>query len=172
MAIIDFFSSDYFREEPRNEALFGINDGKEEGDANRTAYTLVGNKERWNAVVENQDRVELIFQPLDGNIVFHPTPDTIYSMCDGMLYHTGGLLAFVELKVKNKEWLRENVEQLRSTIKLFCENHDLKDFRIREAYAANRKHPHFHFSHKDLMQQFMNETHFRLKIQNQIKVKL
>lgn len=172
MAKIDFFSSDYFREEPRKDVLFGINDGKEEGGADRTAYTLIENRENWNAVVDNPDGVELIFQPLDGNIVIHPTPGATYSMCDGMLYHTGGLLAFVELKVKNKEWLSYNVRQLKSTIELFCNNHNYKDFYPREAYAANKKHPNFHYSHKDLMQWFMNETHFRLKIQNQIKVKL
>lgn len=65
------------------------------------------------------------------------------SLCDGMLFHGQEWLAFVELKVKKDDWIQHGIDQLASTIKLFCENHDYKAFRHREAYAANRKSPRF-----------------------------
>ena len=113
----------------------------------------------------------MTFMPLDHNIVIHPTPDTTYSLCDGMLYESNkDFLAFIELKVRKESWMNEAVTQLRSTIELFSENHDISEYRKRVAYAANKKHPRFNSSHKEIMQNFRNDTKFRLLIQNNIEV--
>lgn len=169
---VDFFASDYQREQPRKDSCFGINDGVQQNGEEDAAYTTTDDAEKpWNAVVENKACHEVQFTPLDHHIVIHPMPSETYSLCDGMLFRGKEWLAFVELKVQKGDWIKHNIEQLESTIKLFCENHNYRDFSHREAYAANRKHPSYHFSHKVQMNEFHNRTKFRLLIQNTITVK-
>lgn len=148
-----------------SEPLFGIQD-------ERPAYvTTEGEQREWNAVVDNPEGHQLTFVPLDHNIVIHPTPGTTYSLCDGMLYRGTHWLALVELKDQAKGWVEEAICQLESTIKWIKVNPRTTAFALREAYAANRQHPAFHFSAKSRMNEFRNETNFRLIITNRIKVK-
>ncbi len=169
---VNFFASVYQREEPRTDSEFGINDAVQQDGDEGFAYTTVENATKpWNAVVENSKCHEVLFLPLDHNIIIHPVPSAIYSLCDGMLIRKNEWIAFVELKVQNGNWIQHNIEQLESTIKLFCQNHDYSSFRHRVAYAANRKHPQFHYSHRVQMNEFYSKTKFRLLIQNNITVK-
>lgn len=171
MATINFFSCRYRREHPRADVRFGIVDPINIGSDER-AYTTTENEEIWHASVENKSGRSLIFMPLDHNIVFHPTPDTIYSLCDGMLYsnRSGGLLVFVELKAQDTDWIPKAIKQLKSTIELFRANHNMEQLSPRVAYAANKKHPHFHHSHREVQQTFKNNYNFRLLIQNKIEI--
>lgn len=169
---VNFFSSDYLREQPRKSVVFGINDGMQQDGEESIAYTTTDDATKpWNAVVNNKECHEVLFTPLDHNIIIHPTPSETYSLCDGMLLHGQEWIAFVELKVQKSNWIQHNIEQLESTIKLFSENHDYKVFHNREAIAANRKFPSYHFSHKVQMNEFHSRTKFRLLIQNTILVK-
>ena len=68
------------------------------------------------------------------------------------------------------KWLQKAISQLESAITLFAKNHHVSEYRNRVAYAANKTHPHFHFSQKVTMQKFHNVTKFRLLIQNNIEV--
>ena len=169
---VNFFATIYQRELPRRDSVFGINDGVQQNGIESMAYTTTNDTEKpWNAVVENKDGDEVMFTPLDQNIIIHPVPSETYSLCDGMLHSGQDWLAFVELKVQKENWIQHNIEQLKSTIKLFCENHDYGAYRHREAFAANVKHPSYHFSHKVQMNEFHSKTKFRLLIQNKITVK-
>ena len=169
---VDFFAEENHQEKPRRDTLFGINDGVEEGGQKSCAYTTIdGDPTSWNAVVDNRNAKEVCFLPLDHNIVIHLKPDETYSLCDGMLYH-GSWVAFVELKVKKSDWISKNIAQLKSAIELFSVNHDVKNYKYRFAYAANRKFPRFYTSHKRLMQEFHQKTGFRLLIQNTISLKV
>ena len=169
---VDFFAPEYQREQPRKDLLFGVNDGVlQDGDEAMAYTTIEKDAKTWNACVYNSEGHEVCFTPLDHNVIIHPTPSETYSLCDGMLRYGNEWLAFVELKVVGEGWIQDNIGQLESTINLFHANHDYKTFRYREAYAANRKHPSFHYSHKVQMNEFHSKTKFRLKIQNSIKVK-
>jgi hypothetical protein len=169
---VDFFSPVYQREQPRRDPVFGINDGVQQDGEETMAYSTTDERTKpWNAVVGNLKCHEVLFTPLDHNVIIHPVPSETYSLCDGMLFHGQEWLAFVELKVKKGDWIQHGIDQLASTIKLFCENHDYKAFRHREAYAANRKSPHYPCSHKVQMNEFHSKTKFRLLIQNSITVK-
>ena len=169
---VDFFAPCYQREQPRNSSVYGINDSVQQNGEDGIAYTTTDETTKpWNAVVENKGQHEVSFTPLDHNIVIHPVPSETYSLCDGMLRRGQEWLAFVELKVQQGDWIQHNIDQLESTIKLFCENHDYRAFHHREAYAANRRHPSYHFSHKVQMNEFHSRTKFRLLIQNTIIVK-
>lgn len=169
---VDFFASVYQREQPRKDLVFGLNDADQQNSKQGMAYSTTDEADKpWNACVNNKEGHEVLFTPLDHNIIIRPTSSETYSMCDGMLQHGHEWLAFVELKVVGKGWIQDNIRQLESTISLFRENHDYKAFRHREAYAANRRFPTYQFSHKVQMNEFHGRTKFRLLIENSIKVK-
>lgn len=169
---VNFFAPVYQREQVRKDAEFGLNDGIQLNGEEGMAYSTTDEAEKpWNACVKNTESHEVKFLPLDHNIIIHPAPSETYSLCDGMLWHDKEWLAFVELKVRGGGWIQNNIDQLQSTIGLFNENHDYKTFRHREAYAANRKHPAYHYSHKVQMNEFRSKTKFRLIIQSTIVVK-
>lgn len=158
MLRVNFFSIDLQRVPDVSQALFGINDAIEQGDEGGMAYLVAADFADSNAIVSNTTGAPLTFEPLDHNIVLHPTKDTTYSLCDCMLYNQEQL-CFIELKAKGKEWLTDAVNQLSSTIDLFQGNHDMGAYSRRTAYAANKRHPQFHFSQKELMQTFRNRYH-------------
>lgn len=162
---MDFFDAKYITESPRNETLFGL------VDDGQLACSTTKNASSWIAVVKNRQGKKVQFVPVDHNIqVFADGNER--SMCDGMLYDLDrSWLAFVEMKEQVGEWMRDARLQLESTLEIFKENHDAEEFRYRFAYAANRKHPHFQFSQKQVMQEFYNQYKFRLLFQNNIDVK-
>jgi len=122
---VNFFAPVYLREQPRKDSIFGINDGVLQNGDESMAFTTTDDAEKpWNAVVVNKDSHEVLFTPIDHNIIIHPVPSETYSLCDGMLRRGQEWLAFVELKVQKDNWIQHNIDQLESTIKLFCENHD------------------------------------------------
>lgn len=172
MESIDFFSTEFYHEPIRKDAFFGINDGVQEKKGNDKAYTTTdGDSESWNAIVSNPNNVCVIFTPLDHNIVLHPEKGETYSLCDGMLHSPHySFLIFAELKIRKGDWLTKSIGQLKSTIQLFAQMHNLSDFKVRQAYAANKKHPNFPVSHKEDMQKFHNETKVRLRIQQEIRI--
>ena len=99
---VDFFSPVYQREQSRNDAIFGINDGVQQNGEEGIAYSTTDEAEKpWNAVVNNAECHDVLFTPLDHNINIHPVSSETYSLCDGMLSHGKEWLAFVELKVHN-----------------------------------------------------------------------
>ncbi len=172
MKEIDFFAADIFREEPRTDNIFGINDAIQEGDHNGMAYTTTDTDNKWNATVKNENYRPVTFEPLDHNIDVKDENNNQYSLCDGMLYtDNNDDLIFVELKDQDKDWISKDIMQLESTIKLFTANHDYKDWKRRSAFAANSKHPQFKFSHRTEMQEFKNATHFSLRIVATINIK-
>ena len=169
---VNFFAQEYQCEKPRRDIAFGLNDGIQQNEKGGMAYSTTDDADKpWNASVNNTESFEVLFTPLDHNIIIHPVLSETYSLCDGMLQRGNEWLAFVELKVRGEGWIQENIDQLTSTIELFHENHDFRTFRHREAYAANRKHPLYHYSHKVQMNEFRSQTKFRLIIQNNINVK-
>lgn len=172
MRAIDFFDADVFRESPRVDRIFGINDAVEEGQEDGKAYTTTDAPEHWNVTVRNERQRSITFQPLDHNMEVTDAHGDQYSLCDGMLYtETYGDIIFVELKSRGKNWIGEDVGQLESTINLFLANHDYALWHKREAYAANNRHPQFKSSHRIEMQQFYNRTHFFLRIVATILIK-
>ena len=137
------------------------------------AYTTnSGQEKNWNAVVVNSKSSEIQFVAVDHNIIIKDSYGDIQSQCDGILYSAKEWLAFVELKdIGKRPWILPAVGQLKSTISFFKANHNYKQFKQRFAYAANKQHPKFQFSKKELMLEFFRETKFRLLIQKEITVK-
>lgn len=169
---INFFAAAIYRESSRTDNLFGINDSIQEADHNGMAYTTTAEEVKWNATVKNEDKMTVTFEPLDHNLDVKDEDGNQYSLCDGMLFTSDNkILSFIELKVQRKEWLTKNVSQLASTIGLFNANHYYKQWKKRTAYAANSRHPEFMYSHRTMMQDFRNRTHFSLRIVATIEIK-
>lgn len=148
-----------------SDRLFGIEDMF-------PAHVVIrGDRKQWNAVVDNTNGLQIMFVPLDHHIDIHPSTDTTYSLCDCMIYREGHWLTLIELKDQARGWLEDAIRQLKSTIRWMKDNPRVSQFSIREAYAANRRHPHFQSSEKSRMNEFRKETSFRLIITNMIKVK-
>ncbi len=165
MCRIDFFEEKYKQEDYRNDGKFGLCDNGE------LAYSDISDNKNWIATVVNSERKDILFTPVDKNIVAKKNGDE-RSQCDGMLtLRDGGTLIFVELKSKEKAWISKAINQLKSTIVIFKENHDVDLYRQKVAYAANNKKPNFQHSKKNTMLEFREETGFRLLIEAKIIIK-
>lgn len=165
MASINFFDKKFQQETARTEVEFGIVDP----DGSQKAFTTLDHK-LFQAVVVNENRHPIQFVAIDHNMGIKKANGDDESTCDGMLYVGKRYLAFVELKDEMSGWISDAVGQLENTISIFAANHYIADFERRYAYAANKQHPSFAYSHKEMMQQFKNDTDFNLRIQNKIVV--
>ena len=165
MANINFFDKAYLTEAARTDVEFGICDP---GNAQPEFTTI--DSPLYQAKVNNPTAQILQFVPIDHNFNIRRANGDLESTCDGMLYNDTTYLAFIELKDKESGWASEAVEQLRTTIVYFAANHNRDDFKRRYAYAANVKHPNFHKSFKEVMQQFFAETKFILRFGTVVNV--
>ena len=164
---IDIFDPELLVEEPRSEDLFGVNDGDSNAPAKelRRAYTTTVGDDSWNAIVHNASRKTLQFVPVDHNVEMD-------ALCDGILYEhlANAQLVFIELKGGRKDWIQQGIEQLKRTINASMASIKSIGFTRCEAYLCNNRHPHFAYSHIEVMQRFRNETSVRLYIQQAITV--
>lgn len=164
---MDFFAAEYDKEQPRNEAVFGIVDREGESYA-RTTTDVADNP--WDVKVRNSSSTPLHFIPVDKNIVVMQNGNMV-SMCDGLLHKMdNSFLAFIEIKNRKRSDFTHAMTQLASTIEVFKENHDT-EFGKQFAYIADHRHPQFQFSHKVEMNEFRSKYGFRLLYQNTIDVK-
>ena len=158
----------FFKEECQeitDESRFGICDLEDENPA----FIQFTDEKDWIAVVHNEEQKEVIFTAIDNCIDIRRSNGDKESSCDAMLTYTDNI-DFVELKVVRKDWINKGIGQLSKTIQTFVANHDLTAYNKKRAFLANKKHPHFHFSHKEEMQEFKKELKVRLIIQNTIKI--
>ena len=158
MGKTNFFDKAYHTEAARTDVEFGIYD-----PGNAMPALTTTDPHLYQVQVNNPLANSLQFVPIDHNLDIRRANGELESTCDGMLYNATSYLAFVELKDKGAGWASEAVEQLRTTIRVFTENHERDAFRRRFAYAANVRHPFFHKSFKETIQQFTAETKFVLR---------
>lgn len=163
---VDFFT---YTEDVKSVPEFGISDnaGKE-----KPAYIDydIQNEREWGAKVQSQDSKDYSFVAIDNNIpISKPNNENKEeSRCDAMLY-TKKTIAFIELKNKRKTKAGEAAKQLKSTIKVFKENHNIEAFEYKEAYVCNKAHPHINISSNSLCDSFREETGVTLRISRTIK---
>ena len=165
MARWNFFDLAYQLEGSRTDEVFGIFDPGNDRPACTTS-----NPDLYQAVVCNPHQRALQFVPIDHNLNIRRSNGDLESTCDGMMYDGNDYLAFIELKDKDQGWASEAEGQLRTTISLFKANHGDSRFRQRCTYAVNVRHPFFHPSFKQVMQQFKSQTGFILRFGRKIVV--
>lgn len=148
-------------------SVFGISDPRDGGPACIDLH----NRDLWVAEVENRRRISLNFTAVDNCIEILREDGQMDNRCHGIL--TGGdYLIFIELKDQREEWIQHAVEnQLKTTITYFKANYDITRYRKRYAYACNRRHPQFQYSHMTMMEEFRQTTGVRLCIVNKIVIK-
>jgi hypothetical protein len=157
------------KEPARTDGFFGICDDQ---NGNR-AYTSIADNEKWIAKVTNKTNLAISFTAIDNCIiVFKEGTKDKESTCDGMLTFPEGLY-LVELKKQGKGgWLSETKSQLENTIKLLHENHYMKEFKYKKAYACNKKHPNFTVINAAERKAFFEKTNgFRIDAQTDIIIK-
>lgn len=165
---IDFFG---YTEKVNPVEKFGLID-PEDSQGKKSAYIDYDfeNVENWNANVQCNNRSDYSFIAVDNNIPLTKKvngKNETASSCDAMLY-TKNTVCFIELKAdkKGNDWCKKAVKQLESTIELFGKN--LDRFNSKKAYICNSRSPHFHFSHKNIMQEFYKQNKIVLRIQTEI----
>ena len=127
-------------------------------------------KDDWGAVVRSENSQDYSFIAVDNNIVI-PKPDNEKkeeSRCDAMLY-SNKTIAFIELKDKRKTKASDAAKQLKATIKVFKDNHNIEDFENKAAYVCNKAHPHMNVTSNSLCDSFLEETGVTLHVARTIK---
>ena len=156
---------------------FGIIDpAQNHANPNPIAYVDYTNKRLWNTTVISNNRTDIYFCPIDGNIIFYKSwrNNEKQRSCDAMLY-TNEKIVFLEIK----DWAHDNdgityiesaVEQLENTIVHFCTAHPDYRYTKKYAYISNKKiRPVFTTSLLTTMQKFKDNTNgFILKIDKEI----
>lgn len=150
-----FFNTPCSEQPPRTDAEFGICD-REDGTP---AYTTLIEEPARVATVHNPEGKEVTFTAIDNCLALPPDR----RRCDGMLT-TDDTLYLVELKNVRTGWIQDALEQLESTIELLHENEDLTNFRLRKAFACNRRHARFQEVDHERNQRCFREYGFRLDI--------
>jgi len=97
--------------------------------------------------------------------------------CDGILYileEKEKSIHFVELKERtdkqSKTWRNDSIKQLISTINIFNSNHNIQDYKPRNAYDCNRKRPNYVYSNREELENFRKTYHVSLYIQPFIEI--
>jgi hypothetical protein len=166
--MIDFFPQDH--KQVSDQERFGICDTPP--PPARKAYIDHENKQNWIAVVDNSCQYAITFIPVDNCIDIKKPDGTMDKRCDGFLYY-GVTIIFVELKQrkdKGSNWIKEGEKQLRATIDHFEKTTRAREFSVKRAYIANSKKPHFKSSQAVRMNQFLTDTGYSLRIENEIKI--
>jgi hypothetical protein len=155
-------------EPSRQDAHFGLCD---DNDGTK-AYSKNVMPTDWIATVENAGRKSVVFTPIDNCIVVQkPGTTDKERTCDGMLT-TDNQLYLVELKIwRTGGWIAEAIEQLESTLKLIAAAEDLDRFKLKKAYACNKRKTHFKELDNEQNLRFFREHGFRLDVQGNIKIR-
>lgn len=136
------------------------------------AFIDEDNGQNWIAVVENFYQHEITFIPIDNCIEIRRPDRAMDNRCDGFLYDEQTVI-FVELKnsgSKNKYWIEDGENQLRTTIRHFENTLQAARFDIKKAYIANKAKPLFRNSMAIRMEHFFNDTGYVLRIENRINI--
>jgi len=160
---MDFFETTCF-DPAIDKSIFGLCD-----DQNGTkAYTNIDDQTKWIAMVINNRHKKLTFTAID-KCVLKDEEEPDRGRCDGMLTSAGHEhLYFVELKNERKQWLKDAIAQLESSIQFFIEHHDMSVFKHKKAFACNKKHPHFQEIDNELNLRFFRTYRVRIDVQAKI----
>lgn len=126
-------------------------------------------KEKWNAVVESNNRDDYKFIAVDNNIpLSHVNSSGIEETnkrCDAMLY-TKKSVCFIELKIAREAWLQPAIEQLESTIQDFGD--EINKYDYKKAYVCNKNRPQSSYLFTNIQSQFYKKHKIVLRTKIEI----
>jgi len=165
-------SINFFKENCKssaNQIKFGIYDAED----NTPARIVFEREEDWNAIVLNDNSVEILFIAIDHCVEIIDDNGNQESSCDAALYYANTLL-FIELKNKRASWQIEGLTQIESTIIKMqnTESDFYNSFSKKIAIVANRKHkfPCFHEQAHSLREFFYKKYKARIQLAATIKI--
>jgi len=160
---LNFFQN-ICQESALNNTEFGLCDDQNGGKA----YTDTIDRSKWIAMVKNNNQQSVVFTAVDKCVIF----DNEYKgrgRCDGMLTISDHLY-LVELKNQDPPWQAHAIDRLESTIHFLLENHDISQYKIRKAFASNKKRGAFVVIDNEFNKSFYRRTTFRIDIQAEIVI--
>ncbi len=165
---VDFLKSPC-KEAARENTTFGICDDQD----GTKAYTDIKDEEKWIATVSNKNSKAIVFTPIDNCIqIFKPQTNDLESTCDGMLMFTNNLYLIELKKQSTGGWIPVAIGQLKNTIRLITESHNITQIKYKKAFACNKRHPNFKTIDNELSKRFFNESNgFRLDINSEINIR-
>ncbi len=153
---IDFFNTPCTEKKAITSERFGICDDRDE----TKAYTDLDDDSKWIAVINNKKCKAITFTAIDNCItVFKKNTKDKEETCDGMLIFDH-CLYLVELKIKREQWRKKARSQLKNTIRLIQNNHNIETFTVKKAIACNKKHPNFQVINAEKNKRLFTETGF------------
>lgn len=175
---IDFFTQG--QKGTTDKELFGLCDDSD-GRGKKPAYCDYSDPDKWIAIVHNQNKKSIDFFAIDCCVVWYLNNGDTAKVCDGMIaYNENHNISFVELKNRNpkyknvnknpkkKDWIEDAMDQLKSTIDCFRNNHNTDDMQIK-AYACN-KQALFEEGTEDYSERFKVETGITLRVFREIDI--
>jgi hypothetical protein len=155
---LNFFDASC-QEQPRNNDLFGLCDNQN----GTKAYSNIDNPSQWIASVINKGKIDVIFTAIDKCLI---KDDEFEGMgrCDGMLT-TSQHIYFVELKNQKKDWKKNAIRQLESTIKIFKSIHDITKYKHKKAFVCNKCHKKFNVIDNEDNLKFFRKYGLRIDVQ-------
>lgn len=126
-------------------------------------------KDKWNAIVECNNRRDYLFSPLDKKIRIPKGQGEEESLCECIL-STKNTIAFIELKEsKNGNYRKKAENQIENTLMLFKRNHDISEYTYKKAYICNRKRPKYNIMQNNICSDFTKRNGVSLYIGRNIE---
>jgi hypothetical protein len=147
---------------PVSETLFGLID-KQDG---AKAEPVITDPDTWVAEVKNEAALPVVFTAID-KCVLGDGDYAGHGRCDGMLT-TARHLYLVELKDSKDGG--DPKRQLISTIDLLRRNHDISMYRLKKAFACNKRRKRFMVIDNEENLRLFRQTGFRLDVQATIVI--
>lgn len=173
---MNFFDIEY-KVVINNLDKFGICDDQD----GCVAYIKCSMPTTWTATVNNIERKELFFYPIDFRLNFLRNDGTRDNICDCMLIEENKKILFIELKnsindcvvndAARENWLEKGLIQLERTIYHFKIHHSgaFASHKKRQAHLANKARPSFNCVETDVQTRF-KKLGFRLYTESTIDV--
>lgn len=158
---VDFFSNLY--KLSLNDAEFGLCDDTDSNAlVSSPAYVDTIDKNRWIAIVNNQNGEKIEFYPIDAVVDLLRDDGSSDYRCDAMLHIIkvdSNSILFIELKDRhNGGWLSKATQQLLTTLNHFTQHHFNLTNIIVCCYVSNKQRPCFSNSYKTEMLKFNTES--------------
>lgn len=121
-------------------------------------------KDKWNAIVECNNRRDYLFSPLDKKIRIPKGQGEEESLCECIL-NTKDTIAFVELKDdRTKNYRLKAEKQLENTLTLFKQNNNIDKYIYKKAYICNKRRPHYNVTKNSICSDFAKRNGVSLHI--------
>ena len=138
--------------------------------SNVPAYIDTISRNKWIAFVQNPNQISITFTAIDSCITIKRLNEEDSKRCDVMLIY-GNKIIFVELKESNRnDSFNDGIGQLTETINFFSQNHAINQYIRKTAYVANKLKLNFQSGNSARINEFKNDTGFRLETKNTILI--